>query len=61
MANLDVVSRGHDFSALHAAMQRYVDQDILAGLNCAVLHNRDTGLLRGHIDQNLLVNHIQPA
>ena len=41
MANLDVVSRGHDFSALHAAMQRYVDQDILAGLNCAVLQGRD--------------------
>ncbi len=31
----------HDFSAVHAAMRRYVDNDILAGVSCAVLSGRE--------------------
>ena len=30
-----------DFSAVHAAMRRYVDADILPGISCAVLIGRD--------------------
>ena len=41
MAELSVVNRGHDFSALHATMQRYVNDDILAGLSSAVLQGRE--------------------
>jgi CubicO group peptidase (beta-lactamase class C family) len=31
----------HDFSPIHAAMRRYVDADVLAGVSCAVLSGRD--------------------
>ena len=31
----------HDFSALHDAMQRYVDDEILPGVSAAVLAGRD--------------------
>ncbi|MGH9808089.1 MAG: serine hydrolase domain-containing protein, partial [Terriglobia bacterium] len=34
-------ARTHDFSAVRAAMQRYVDQEILAGVSWAVLRGRD--------------------
>lgn len=35
------VVRSYDFSAAHAAMRRYVDADILAGVSSAVLVGRD--------------------
>ncbi len=41
MEDLSITPTGHDFSAVHAAMQRYVDQDILAGVSQAVLHGRE--------------------
>jgi CubicO group peptidase (beta-lactamase class C family) len=34
-------ARTHDFSATRAAMQRYVDQEILAGVSWTVLRGRD--------------------
>ena len=34
-------SKAHDFSAVHTAMRRYIDNNILAGLSCAVLSGRD--------------------
>jgi CubicO group peptidase (beta-lactamase class C family) len=34
-------ARTHDFSAVRAAMQRYVDQEILAGVSWTVLRGRD--------------------
>ncbi len=36
-----VTGNGHDFSAAHAAMRRYVDAQILAGVSSAVLVGRD--------------------
>lgn len=41
MHALNVTDRGHDFSPMHAAMQRYVDQDLLSGVASAVLVGRD--------------------
>ena len=41
MSSLTVTPQGHDFSALHAAMQRYVDGNILAGVSSAVLVGQD--------------------
>jgi CubicO group peptidase (beta-lactamase class C family) len=41
MEDLKVTARGHDFAAAHAAMRRYVDADILAGVSSAVLVGRD--------------------
>jgi CubicO group peptidase (beta-lactamase class C family) len=41
MTRLTVTAPIHDFSAMHAAMQRYVDQDILAGVSSAVLVGRE--------------------
>lgn len=38
---MSVVSNSFDFTDVHAAMQRYVDQDILAGVSAAVLVGRD--------------------
>jgi len=40
-ANITVIGHRHDFGAVHAAMQRYVDQEILAGVSSAVLVGRD--------------------
>ncbi len=37
MTGLTVTTRGHDFSRVHATLQRYVDADILAGVSSAVL------------------------
>ena len=41
MAELTVKPSRFDFSATHATLQRYVDDDLLAGVSCAVLHGRD--------------------
>lgn len=41
MEDLSVTDSVHDFSAVRSAMQRYVDQDILAGVSYAVLRGRD--------------------
>lgn len=41
MTDMTVVSNPHDFTDLHEAMQRYVDQEILAGISSAVLVGRD--------------------
>jgi CubicO group peptidase (beta-lactamase class C family) len=40
MHDLTVSASAHDFSQVRAAMQRYVDQDILAGVSYAVLEGR---------------------
>ena len=39
--DLSITPSPHDFSAVRSAMQRYVDQDILAGVSYAVLKGRD--------------------
>ena len=41
MEDLTITARGFDFEPAHAAMRRYVDADILAGVSCAVLIGRD--------------------
>jgi CubicO group peptidase (beta-lactamase class C family) len=41
MMDLSVRQGGGDFSALHAAMQRYVDAELLPGVSSAVLRGRD--------------------
>lgn len=41
MENMTVTPSGHDFGAVHAAMRRYVDSNILAGVSSAVLIGRD--------------------
>lgn len=41
MSSLTVTPQGHDFSAVHATLQRYVDGDILAGVSSAVLVGQD--------------------
>ena len=41
MQNMKVTAGGYDFKPAHAAMQRYVDGDILAGISSAVLVGRD--------------------
>lgn len=41
MSSLTVTTQGHDFSSLHAAMQRYVDGNILSGVSSAVLVGQD--------------------
>ncbi|MGQ0599708.1 serine hydrolase domain-containing protein [Aquabacterium sp.] len=41
MSSLTVTPQGHDFSALHAAMQSHVDNNILAGVSSAVLLGQD--------------------
>src|SRR5689334_17050341 len=41
-------ARTNDFAAMRAAMQRYVDRDILAGVSWAVLRGRDV------VDQHCL-------
>jgi hypothetical protein len=38
---LKLSSSDHDFSALHDAMQRYMDGEILPGVSAAVLAGRD--------------------
>src|ERR1700759_5185415 len=41
MEDMKVTAGGYDFKPAHAAMQRYVDGDILAGVSSAVLVGRD--------------------
>lgn len=41
MEDLKVTAGGYDFRPAHAAMQRYVDNDLLAGVSSAVLVGRD--------------------
>ena len=41
MGNMTITGNDHDFSAMHAAMRRYVDAQILAGVSSAVLVGRD--------------------
>jgi CubicO group peptidase (beta-lactamase class C family) len=41
MEGMKVTSNGYDFRPAHAAMQRYVDGNILAGFSSAVLVGRD--------------------
>jgi CubicO group peptidase (beta-lactamase class C family) len=41
MEDLKVTAKGYDFTQAHAAMQRYVDGNILSGVSSAVLVGRD--------------------
>jgi CubicO group peptidase (beta-lactamase class C family) len=41
MQDLKVTASGYDFRPAHAAMQRYVDGDLLSGVSSAVLVGRD--------------------
>jgi CubicO group peptidase (beta-lactamase class C family) len=41
MEDLKVTARGYDFAPAHAAMQRYVDGNILSGVSSAVLVGRE--------------------
>jgi CubicO group peptidase (beta-lactamase class C family) len=41
MEDMKVTANGYDFAQAHAAMQRYVDGDILSGISSAVLVGRD--------------------
>jgi CubicO group peptidase (beta-lactamase class C family) len=41
MEDMKVTAAGYDFRPAHAAMQRYVDGDLLAGFSSAVLVGRD--------------------
>ena len=41
MEDLKVTASGYDFKPAHAAMQRYVDNNLLAGISSAVLVGRD--------------------
>ena len=41
MEDMIVTANGYDFSAVHSAMRRYVDANILAGVSSAVLVGRD--------------------
>jgi CubicO group peptidase (beta-lactamase class C family) len=41
MLDMKVAANGYDFAPAHAAMQRYVDGDVLAGISSAVLVGRD--------------------
>ena len=41
MADMNVTATGYDFRPAHAAMQRYVDGDILPGFSSAVLVGRE--------------------
>src|SRR3954447_7376386 len=41
MEDMKVTSTGHDFRPAHAAMQRYVDGNLLPGFSSAVLVGRD--------------------
>ncbi len=41
MEDLKVTAGGYDFAPAHAAMQRYVDANLLAGVSSAVLAGRD--------------------
>jgi hypothetical protein len=44
MADLNVSASDYDFRLGHAAMQRFVDEDILAAASSAVLVGRDLSI-----------------
>jgi CubicO group peptidase (beta-lactamase class C family) len=41
MEDMTVTAKGYDFGAAHAAMRRYVDQNLLSGVSSAVLVGRE--------------------
>ncbi len=41
MQDLKVTTKGYDFTEAHAAMQRYVDGNILSGVSSAVFVGRE--------------------
>ena len=41
MQDMKVTATGHDFKPAHAAMQRYIDNNLLSGISSAVLVGRD--------------------
>ena len=41
MEDMRVTAKGYDFSQAHAAMQRYVDGNLLSGVSSAILVGRD--------------------
>ena len=41
MQAMKVTATGHDFKPAHAAMQRYIDNNLLSGISSAVLSGRD--------------------
>src|SRR6266851_1044222 len=41
MEDMKVTAKGYDFGQAHAAMQRYVDGNLLSGVSSAVLVGRD--------------------
>jgi len=41
MEDMKVAAAGYDFKPAHAAMQRYIDNDLLSGISSAVLVGRD--------------------
>jgi hypothetical protein len=41
MEDLTVTAKGYDFGEAHAAMQRYVDGNLLSGISSAVLVGRE--------------------
>ena len=41
MHDLSVKTTSHDFGAVRAAMQSYVDRDLLPGVSWAILQDRD--------------------
>ena len=64
MAEICVKDNGYDFAPLHETMQRYVDQEILAGVSSAVLVGQDlvdvhcTGMADREAGQALRYDHI---
>ena len=64
MVEISVKDKNYDFAPLHEAMQRYVDQEILAGVSSAVLVGQDlvdvhcTGMADREAGQALRYDHI---
>ena len=64
MADMTVSDSDYDFSAAHAAMRRYVDGDLLAGVSSAVLAGQDlvdlhcTGLADRESGEAMRTDHI---
>jgi CubicO group peptidase (beta-lactamase class C family) len=64
MQDMLITPNNHDFSAVHAAMRRYVDANILSGVSSAVLVGRDlvdlncAGWADKEKDEPLRVDHL---
>ena len=64
MEDLKVTANGYDFAPAHAAMQRYVDGSLLAGVSSAILVGRDlvdvncTGFADKEAQTRLRADHI---